>query len=108
MWLPSLILIVVEGWREKEICTKGASSVKNKERGRVGEGGFCPTPTVQSNSKSNMASWIKDQEIVLLAHTNKTSALQAKVRLLHLTHFPVSYVPVFCSYCILTSSVIYY
>ena len=42
-----------------------------------------------------MASWIKDQEIVMLAHTNKTSALQAKVRLLHLTHFPVPYVPVF-------------
>ena len=88
MWLPSLILIVVEGWREKEICTKGALSVKNKERGRVGEGGFCPTPTVQSNSKSSMASYIKDQEIVMLAHTNKTSALQAKV-ILHLTHFPV-------------------
>ena len=60
------------------------------------------------NSKSNMASWIKEQEIVMLAHTNKTSALQAKVRLLHLTHFPVPYVPVFCSYRILTSSVIYY
>ena len=36
-----------------------------------------PTPTVHSNCKSNMAGRINDRELIKLARTNKTPALQA-------------------------------
>ena len=36
-----------------------------------------PTPTVHSNCKSNMAGRINDRELITLARTNKTPALQA-------------------------------
>ena len=36
-----------------------------------------PTPTVQSNFKSNMAGRINDRELITLARTNWTPALQA-------------------------------
>ena len=36
-----------------------------------------PTPTIHSNSKSNMVSQINDHELIMLAHPNKTPALQA-------------------------------
>ena len=38
-----------------------------------------PTPTVHSNSKSNMAGQINDCELLTLARTNKTPALQASL-----------------------------
>ena len=37
LWPPSLILKAAEGWGEKEGCTKGRSTVKNKENSGVGE-----------------------------------------------------------------------
>ena len=37
LWPPSLILMVAEGWGEKEVCTNGRSTVKNMESGGVGE-----------------------------------------------------------------------
>ena len=36
-----------------------------------------PTPTVHSNCKSNIAGLTNDRELLALAHTNKTPALQA-------------------------------
>ena len=38
-----------------------------------------PNPTVHSNSKSNMAGRINDCELLTLARTNKTPALQASL-----------------------------
>ena len=35
------------------------------------------SPTIHSNSKSNMAGQINDHELIMLAHHNKTPALQA-------------------------------
>ena len=37
-----------------------------------------PSPTVHSDSKSNMAGQINDRELITLALTNKKPALQAK------------------------------
>ena len=37
-----------------------------------------PTPTVHSNSKSNMAGRINGRELITLARTNTTPALQAR------------------------------
>ena len=56
-------------------------SVKNKERGSGGEVKIIalsppPTPTVHSNS--NKGGRINDREILKIARTNKTPALQVK------------------------------
>ena len=40
-----------------------------------------PTPTAHSNSKTNMAGRINDRELITLARTNKTPALQAKTEI---------------------------
>lgn len=44
-WLPSLILMTVEGWGEKENCIKGWVTVKNKVRGWGGGSLFLSLPT---------------------------------------------------------------
>ena len=41
-----------------------------------------PTPTVYSNSKSNMARQINDCELITLAPTNKKPTLQAMKRVM--------------------------
>ena len=60
-------LLANSGWEEKEICSKGVSNGQ-KEGQRRGDGAFPPppTPSVHSNSKSNMASRINDRELVTL------------------------------------------
>ena len=40
-----------------------------------------PTPTVHSNCKSKMAGRTNDRELLALARTNKTPALQARAQL---------------------------
>ena len=58
LWPPSLILMAVVSWGEKEIFTKGVSDDQNKERGGDGENIFPftpPPPSDASISKSYMA-----------------------------------------------------
>ena len=70
----------------RKFVPKGRSSVKikkNKERGRGWEVKIFalrppPTPTVHSNSKSNIAGRINDCELLTLARTSKTPVLQAR------------------------------
>ena len=67
----------------RKFVPKGRSSVKNKKRGRGWEVKIFalrppPTPTVHSNSKSNIASRINDCELLTLARTSKTPVLQAR------------------------------
>ena len=75
-----LILTAAEGWGEKQI-----------KRGMgVGEWRFRPAPpphppTVHSNCKSNMDGRINDRELITLALTNKTPALQATLQMKWLT-----------------------
>ena len=76
-----LILTAAEGWGEKQI-----------KRGiGVGEWRFRPappppTPTVHSYCKSNMNGRINDRELITLALTNKTPALQATLQMKWLTY----------------------
>ena len=62
----------VEGWGEKEICTKGVGDapreIPGKECGDINYISPFPTPypTVFSKSKSNMAGRINDRELVTL------------------------------------------
>ena len=67
----------------RKFVPKGRSSVKNKERGRGWDVKIFalrppPTPTVHSNSKSNIAGRINDCELLTLARTSKTPVLQAR------------------------------
>ena len=57
----------VEGWGEKEICTKGVGDGP-REWGDINYISPFPTPypTVFSKSKSNMAGRINDRELVTL------------------------------------------
>ena len=65
-------LLANSGWEEKEICSKGVSD--GQKEGQRGGWGLSPppTPSVHSNSKSNMASRINDRELVTLIPPNKT------------------------------------
>ena len=62
----------VEGWGEKEICTKGVGDgprgIQGKEWGDINYISPFPTPypTVFSKSKSNMAGRINDRELIKL------------------------------------------
>ena len=58
LWPPSLILMAVVSWGEKEIFTKGVGDDQNKERGGDGENisPFAPPPPSDASiSKSYMA-----------------------------------------------------
>ena len=55
----------VEGWGEKEICTKGVGDGP-REWGDINYISPTPYPTVFSKSKSNMAGRINDRELVTL------------------------------------------
>ena len=75
----------------KKFVLWGRSTVKNKKK-KGGGGGvkilappLPPTPTVYSDSKSNMAGRINDRELILslsLAPTNKKPKLQAMKRVM--------------------------
>ena len=73
-------------WGEKVLW--GRSTVKNKKKKDGGEGVKIlatrppPTPTVYSNSKSNMAGRINDGDLITLAPTNKKPTLQAMKRVM--------------------------
>ena len=64
------------------------STVKNKKKKGGGRGVKIlappppPTPTVYSNSKSNMAGRINDRELITLVPTNKKPTLQAMKRVM--------------------------
>ena len=60
-----------EDWEEKEINTKGAVDGQKGGEEWGGEVNVI-APTVHSNSKSNMAFWINDRELITLARPNKT------------------------------------
>ena len=78
-------------WRlgeRKKFLLWGRSTVKNKKK-KGGGGGVKilalsppPTPTVYSNSKSNVAGLINDRELITLAPTNKKPTLQAMKRVM--------------------------
>ena len=63
-------------------------TVKNKKKKGGGRGVKIlappppPTPTVYSNSKSNMAGRINDGDLITLAPTNKKPTLQAMKRVM--------------------------
>ena len=67
---PSFILMVAEGWEER-----GGKKF-------VSRGWSCPfpTPTVVSNSKSNMVGWINNHELITLAQPNMMPVLQADIK----------------------------
>ena len=72
----------------KKFVLWGRSTVKNKKK-KGGGGGvkilappLPPTPTVYSDSKSNMAGRINDRELITLAPTNKKPTLQAMKRVM--------------------------
>ena len=61
--------MAVVSWGEKEIFTKGVSDDQKKERGGDGENisPFAPPPPPPSDasiSKSYMAGWISDRELL--------------------------------------------
>ena len=75
-------------WERKKFVLWGRSTVKNKKK-KGGGGGVKilappppPTPTVYSDSKSNMAGRINDRELITLAPTNKKPTLQAMKRVM--------------------------
>ena len=72
----------------KKFVLWGRSTVKNKKK-KGGGGGVKilalpppPTPTVYSDSKSNMAGRINDRELITLVPTNKKPTLQAMKRVM--------------------------
>ena len=78
--------MVAGGWGEERFIPRGWSTVKNKKKGggkgmKIKMKSFllspAPTPTVHSNCKSKMAGRTNDRELLALARTNKTPALQA-------------------------------
>lgn len=73
-----MILIAVEAWGEKEICTKGVRDGQREREGRGLVGGSFPASflTVLSNSQSNMAGRVNDREPVTVTCPNKTAELQ--------------------------------
>ena len=73
-----LILTAAEGWGEKQI-KRGMGSEWGSE-----DFALPPPPhpsTVHSNCKSNMDGRINDRELITLALTNKTPALQATLQM---------------------------
>ena len=58
--------MAVVSWGEKETFTKGVSDDQNKERGGDGENisPFAPPPSDASISKSYVAGWINDRELL--------------------------------------------
>ena len=82
--------MVAGGWGEERFIPRGWSTVKNKKKGggkgmKIKMKSFllspAPTPTVHSNCKSKMAGRTNDRELLALARTNKTPALQARAQL---------------------------
>ena len=78
--------MAAEGWGEEKFIPRGRSTVKNKERGggrgvkrRLFSPPPPPTSTIHSDCKSKMAGRTNDHELLALARTNKTLALQAAV-----------------------------
>ena len=76
----------------KKFVLRGRSTVKNKKK-KGGGGGVKilalsppppppPTPTVYSDSKSNMAGRINERELITLAPTNKKPTLRAMKRVM--------------------------
>lgn len=61
--LSSFILVVAEGWGEKKFVQRGWSCP-------------FPTPTVVSNSKSNMVGQINNHELITLAQPIMMPVLQ--------------------------------
>ena len=81
--------MVAEGLgRERNLYYGGGRRSKNKKK-KGGGGGvkilappLPPTPTVYSDSKSNMAGRINDRELITLVPTNKKPTLQAMKRVM--------------------------
>ena len=72
----------MEGWVEKETCTKGVSDGQKEGEGRDGviniiASPMPPPPAIHSNSKSNLVGRINDCELVTLTFPDKIPALQA-------------------------------
>ena len=75
--------MAAEDWGEEKFIPRGRSTVKNEERGggrgvkrRLFSPPPPPTSTVHSDCKSKMAGRTNDRELLALARTNKTPALQ--------------------------------
>ena len=74
----------VEGWGEEKFIPRGRSTVKNKERGRGRGRGVkmsprprpLATPSILT-ANQKLAGRRNDRELLALARTNKTPALQA-------------------------------
>ena len=83
--------MAAEDWgREGNLYRKGGRRSKIRRGVAVGKWRFSPfalrpppTPTVHSNSKSNIAGRINDCELLTLARTSKTPVLQARWLALH-------------------------
>ena len=61
--------MVVEGWGKEKKIDRGDSLTLP----------LSPTPTVDSNSKSNMVGWINNHELIILVQPYKISAVHATV-----------------------------